>query len=268
MFNLTPMVKKILIINVVVLIATFLVYSQLRIDLGHLLGINYIFHPNFFVFQYATYMWLHADHWHLIFNMFAVVMFGPMLERVWGSKRFLLFYLVTGIGAGILFSAIDTGMKWNMKVKSETFQTNPNYEDFYRYIHKFEKDKYRAQKMDEFADQYYQNQDSPQYNELAQEYVANIYNRYSPMVTVGASGAVFGILMAFAMLFPNTELMLLFPPIPIKAKYFVLGYGALEIYQEINRSPGDNVAHFAHLSGMLIAYIMLKYWARNGRSFY
>lgn len=263
MFNMTPMVKNILIINA----ALFLIGSFIPFDLSDLFGVYYIFSDSFYVFQFATYMWLHGSFGHILSNMFAVLIFGPMLERVWGPKKFVTFYLITGIGAGLLYGVADTIEKGGLKSDAETFYTNPNPDDFYRYVHKHGK-RYDIHQLTDFADRYYDSAQDPSYKAQAVSYVEQIYNGMSNIPMIGASGAVFGILMAFGMLFPNTQLMLLFPPIPVKAKYLVFFYGAYELYQEINRSGTDNVAHFAHLSGMLIAFILLKYWARNGRDFY
>ncbi|MCV9387075.1 rhomboid family intramembrane serine protease [Reichenbachiella ulvae] len=257
------MVKNILVINA----GIFLIGSFLNINLSQLFGVHYIFSDHFFIFQYVTYMWLHASFIHLFGNMFAVLIFGPMLERVWGSKKFLIFYLITGIGAGLLYGVADTIEKGSLSADTEQFMNEPNPEDFYIYVHNYDVG-YNLVKLGDFADEYYDNPNNLSYQSEAVNIVSSIYERMSNIPMVGASGAVFGILMAFGMLFPNTQLMLLFPPIPIKAKYLVFFYGAYELYSEINRSGTDNVAHLAHLSGMLIAFIILKYWARKGRDFY
>ena len=261
MFQLTPIVKNILIINAILLaLETFL-----NINLAPIFGVHYLFSDHFYIFQYVTYMWLHGGFWHLLSNMFAVLVFGPMLERVWGSKRFLTFYLITGIGAGVLYGVVDTIGKGNLSEDTEAFVANPNPDDFYIYTHTYKSRRFDMLRIEDFNDKYY---DNPGYASQAVEVVNTIYNDISNIPMIGASGAVFGILLAFAMLFPNTELMLLFPPIPIKAKYLVFFYGAYELYSEINRAGGDNVAHFTHLSGMLIAFIILKYWQKQRGNFY
>jgi membrane associated rhomboid family serine protease len=119
-----------------------------------------------------------------------------------------------------------------------------------------------------FIDAYVENPNNPEYISQSRVFVQDLMGRIENVPMVGASGAVFGILMAFGMLFPNTQLFLLFPPIPIKAKYLVFFYGAYELYSELNRSQGDNVAHLAHLGGMLIAFIVIKYWQKNSSKFY
>lgn len=210
-------------------------------------------------------MWLHGGMWHLFGNMIAVLVFGPMLETVWGSKRFLIFYLVCGIGAGILYGAADAIEKLPLKNAAEAYIANPSPEAFEQFIID-NKAFINVARAGELLDYYSKN---PSYQS---ETVAAVRNIYEGVVTegkmVGASGAVFGILFAFAFLFPNTELFLLFPPIPIKAKYLVFFYAMYELYSEFNRTPGDNVAHLAHLSGMLIAFILLKIWKNDTRRFY
>lgn len=262
MFNLTPMVKNILIINVVV----YLLSSLLSIDLVEILGLRYLHAESFRPFQFFTYMWMHGGFMHLFGNMFAVLIFGPLLERTWGPTRFLAFYLITGVGAGVLYEAINYYEIRQVQVAAEAYVQEPNPELFNAYVVEHGSRFYG--RLYDFIDSYAAN---PESDKLASESVAlvrQIYETQANIPMVGASGAVFGILMAFAMLFPNMVLYLLFPPIPVKAKYLVMFYGAYEIYAEINRSAGDNVAHFAHLSGMLIAYLVLKYWYNKYGSYY
>lgn len=264
MYNLTPIVKNILIIN----IGLYLLDSFSDLDLARIFGVHYIFSDGFYIFQYITYMWLHAGFYHLLGNMFAVFIFGPNLEKIWGSKRFLIFYLITGIGAGLLFGIADTIEKRDLRTKTKTYIYNPNPEDFYIYIHEYKSRSYDLVALGNFADKYYEDSDNQNYIEKTRLIIQQIYDDLSNTPMIGASGAVFGILMAFGMMFPNTELLLLFPPIPIKAKYLVFFYGVFELYSEINRSIEDNVAHLAHIGGMLIAFIMLKYWQNKNSNFY
>ena len=216
MNRITPMVKNLLIANVIVFAIQLALENFLRIDSVRLFGLRYFGASEFEPYQLITYMFSHStyDIWHIIGNMFALYMFGSSLEQTWGAKRFLQFYLITGIGAGVLYQ-LASGIE--LYLAADTFST-------------------AALSM---QDQAYMN---------------------IPMV--GASGAVFGILLAFGMLFPNVRLMLLFPPIPIKAKWFVLFYGLYELYATIQNSPTDNVAHLAHLGGMLFAFILIKMWKK------
>ncbi|SNS93797.1 Rhomboid family protein [Ekhidna lutea] len=259
--RLTPVAKNILIINIAIL----LLASVLRLPLNDWFGLRVIYSSEFAPYQFLTYMWLHGGMWHLVGNMIAVLVFAPMLETVWGSKRFLIFYLVCGIGAGILYGAADAIEKLPLKNAAEAYMQDPSPEAFESFVIN-NKGYINVARAGELIDLYYE---SAAYESQT---VAAVRSIYQGVVTngtmVGASGAVFGILFAFAFLFPNTELFLLFPPIPIKAKYLVFFYAMYELYAEFNRMPGDNVAHLAHLSGMLIAFILLKLWKNNTRRFY
>lgn len=264
MMRLTPMVKNILIINV----GIFLIQSIFSLPLSQIGGLRVLFADTFAPYQFVTYMWIHGGFGHILGNMFAVFIFGPLLEQVWGPKRFLTFYLICGIGAGVLYGVVDYIEKKDLKNDAEAYMSDPNPDDFHIFILDHKSPRYNLPRLAEFSDEYYENADNPAYIQQTQDIVEDIYKTITNVPMVGASGAVFGILMAFGMLFPNTQLFLLFPPIPIKAKYLVLFYGLYELYAEFSRMPGDNIAHLAHLGGMLIAFILLKVWQQNSRRFY
>lgn len=212
---LPPVVKNLLIINVLLFIATGVLSAPpFNIDLTNILGLHYWESDLFKPWQIVTYMFMHGNIPHILFNMFAVWMFGSHIENRWGSKRFLNYYLLTGFGAALLHYLIFH------------FYTLPG-----------------------IPSQVYSNT----YPLTAYEYFLQ------NSVVVGASGSLFGILLAFGILFPNTLLYLYFA-IPIKAKYFVIGYGLIELFSGISNNPGDNVAHFAHLGGMLFGLIIFGYW--------
>ena len=212
---LPPVVKNLLIINVLLFIATGVLSAPpFNIDLTNILGLHYWESDLFKPWQIVTYMFMHGNIPHILFNMFAVWMFGSHIENRWGSKRFLNYYLLTGFGAALLHYLIFH------------FYTLPG-----------------------IPSQVYSNT----YPLTAYEYFLQ------NSVVVGASGSLFGILLAFGVLFPNTLLYLYFA-IPIKAKYFVIGYGLIELFSGISNNPGDNVAHFAHLGGMLFGLIIFGYW--------
>ena len=195
--NIPPVTRNLLIINVIVWLACLL----FRNLVGYLALFNY--GSGFFnIYQLVTYMFTHVDFTHIFFNMFALFMFGGVLENYWGQKRYLTYYMVTGIGAG-----------------------------------------------------------------LVQLLVLYLNGIFDPVPTIGASGAIFGLLLAFGMLFPDTPLFLFFVPIPIKAKYFVIGYGLIEFFFGISNRSGDNVAHFAHLGGMLFGLILILLWRRKRKTF-
>lgn len=239
--NLPPALKNIIIINFLVYFAS-LVMIRYGIDISDLFGLHYIQSENFRIYQFVTYMFLHSmsSFQHILFNMFGLFIFGRVLEQVWGSKRFLQFYMITGIGAALIQMLV-----YFVHIRSIESGLSP---DIIEMVHK---DGLAALNQGKnFVD--------PTLAKL------NVLINTS---TIGASGAVFGILLAFGMLFPNTEMFLMFIPIPIKAKYMVIGYGVLELFQGLT-GTGVGVAHFAHLGGMLFGYFMIKYWKKKSNNFY
>lgn len=229
--NMPVIVKNLLIVNVLFFIATWVVPT-----LTSLFGAFYYDSPRFEPWQIVTHMFMHGGLGHIFFNMFALWMFGTAIERVWGPKRFLIYYFVCGLGAYFLHTAVSA---W--QVQELVNQLGPDAIEMVK-----------TQGMKFWASG--QNYTNP---EMAQLNI--IYN----VPVVGASGAVFGLLLAFGMMFPNMKLIMLFFPVPIKAKYFVIGYGAIELFSGIANRPGDNIAHFAHLGGMLFGFILIKYWQKN-----
>lgn len=237
--SMPPVVKNLILANALIYFATFIL-EQAGINLYTYLGLYFPLSENFRLHQIFTHMFMHGSLTHLFFNMFALYMFGRVLESVWGPKRFLTFYLVTGIGAAVLHTLV-------------------NYIEYYAVVSKLSPESVAMVKEQGYGLW----NEGKNYSDAALGKLNMILN--TP--TVGASGAVFGILLGFGMLFPNTQLMLLFPPIPIKAKYFVMGYAAIELYLGITQ-PGSNIAHFAHIGGMLFGYFMIKYWNKNSNRFY
>ena len=236
--NISPVVKNILLINIVFYIAqwTFPAVTQ-NLELYPITS------PQFRPWQLATHFFMHSPFsiGHIFFNMFALVIFGSQLEKVWGPQRFLGYYISCALGASILHLGVNY-------LRIHNFEAGLSLED----LELFRNSGYDAfQKGMNFKDPI-----------LAQ---LNLLH-HTPML--GASGAIFGLLAAFGYLFPNTELMLLFPPIPIKAKYFVIGYAVLELYLGVSNNPSDNVAHFAHLGGALIGIIIVLYWGKNRNNFF
>lgn len=203
--------RNILIINVLVFLAINLIR---QIDLTQILGMHYIQAKTFYLYQFITYMFTHHDFGHLFFNMFAVFMFGRTMESFWGPKKYLIYYLVTGIGAGIV----------------QQITSFFNFQDLLPF--------------------------------LSDPSMAALLDRF---VVIGASGSVFGLLLAFGMTFPNAPIYIMFIPIPIKAKYMVIGYGVLELVFGISGSA-DGVAHFAHLGGMLFGIFMILYWKKKNKN--
>ncbi len=262
--RLTPVAKNILIINV----AIFIIGSFLKLPLSDTFGLRVVFSEEFAPYQFFTYMWLHGSFVHILGNMIAVLVFAPMLEQVWGSKRFFIFYLICGIGAGVLYGTVDYIEKKPVQDDYDVYIADPNPQDFELFYLEHRVNKTGLYQLADFSDHYNEEPDDPMLRAQSVTYADQIRAIFVNGGMIGASGAVFGILFAFAFLFPNTELLLLFPPIPIKAKYLVFFYGVYELYAEFTRMPEDNVAHLAHLGGMLIAFILLKVWRGNTRRFY
>jgi len=264
MFRLTPVVKNLLIINVVV----FLLQSLFGgINFTGILSLWKIGSENFAPYQFFTYMFAHGGFGHILFNMLGLVFLGPLLEQFWGPKRFITFYLITGIGAGVLYSGIEYVRMNSLESQVEEYVINPTPDNLNVFVDK--NSNYFGPSIYEFISEFSKQPDNPSYISESKSIVKSLYNKaFNLGSMLGASGAIYGILMAFGMLFPNTELMLLFPPIPIKAKYLVLILGGIALYSGLQRNPGDNVAHFAHLGGMIFAFIMIKYWQSQRNKFY
>ena len=217
-----PVVTKNLIAINVLMFLALLAFERSGIDLNNLLGLHLFLAPDFRPYQLVTYMFMHGGFTHILFNMYAVWVFGSILERVWGSSRFLLFYIVTGVGAGLV-------------------------QELVQYL-------YYSMNLAQYA----------QVN-MGGGLIVPMAEYLNLWTTVGASGAVYGILLAFAMTFPNEQLFLSPFPFPIKAKYFVMIFGALELFTGLSNNVGDNVAHFAHLGGMIFGIVLILYWRKKGK---
>ena len=221
MQNIPTVTRSLLIANVVVFLATMLL-SYVGLDLNRVLGLHFILAPNFQAYQLLTYMFAHGGWSHIFFNMFALWMFGGIVERTWGPRKFLFYYMVCGIGAGL-------------------FQELAQLGEFY-YI--------ASNNLANF---------NISQTMLVAEANAPMLNSWT---TVGASGAIYGILLAFGMLYPE-ERMFIFPlPVPIKAKWFVVGYAAIELFMAFS-TANDGVAHIAHLGGMVFGFFLIRYWRRH-----
>jgi membrane associated rhomboid family serine protease len=259
-YRLLPdVVKNLLIINVIMYLATQLMLSR-GIDLTDILGLHYFAADKFRIYQFITYMFMHDYHsfMHIFLNMFALYMFGSVVENVWGPKKFLTYYVLTGLGAAVAHYAIVY------------FQMQPTISFLNDYINSADMDKMNAlvnsnafgsNFTPEFRDLMQSNpsQALTMSIDVARQFKTEILN--APVV-IGASGAVYGVLLAYGMLFPNSLLYLFFA-IPVKAKYVVIAYGVIELYSGI--SGHDNVAHFAHLGGLVTGIIIILYWRIKNR---
>ena len=263
--RITPAVKNLLIINVIMFIGTWAVTKTYGIDLNEYLGLYFFRSEHFHFFQYVSYMFMHGGFLHIFMNMWALYMFGVALEQVWGSKRFLIFYFVTGIGAALVHTLVNYIELVPMVNSAHAFMNTPSPELFSSFLKNYVPDAPRQ--LYDFINQWSVDPTNQAYINEATNWVNKISEQAINVPTVGASGAVFGVLLGFGMLFPNTQLMLLFPPIPIKAKYFVMIYGAIELYLAIQQ-PGSHIAHFAHIGGMIFGFIMIKMWNKDKQHFY
>lgn len=234
--NIPPVTKNLLIVNVLIYFVCALL-PGLGASVDRYCGLHYFLSPDFYAWQPITYMFLHGGFMHLFFNMFGVLMFGGIIERVFGSARYLLFYITVGIGAALVQEGVYALMISDAAKSLPDGLTVSYIAD--------EGVKIIRQGM---------NWTDPTIGQL---------NQLINVPTVGASGALFGLLLAFAMLFPNMPLYIMFIPIPIKAKWMVLGYAALELFYGVTGLQ-SGVAHFAHLGGLIVALILILYWRKRG----
>ena len=217
MYNMPTMTKNLLVINVLAFLATWVLENS-GINLTALGGLHFFLASDFHFYQFFTYMFLHAGFTHILFNMFALWMFGSVIERVWGPKKFLFYYIVCGIGAGLV------------------------------------------QELVQYADYYMQGLSAYEYVSVGDTRMS-MAAYLNLRTTIGASGAVYGILLAFGMIFPNERLFIIPFPFPIKAKWLIVGYIAIEFFSAMGQN--DGVAHMAHLGGMLFGFLLIRYWQKH-----
>ncbi|MFN4146387.1 MAG: rhomboid family intramembrane serine protease [Runella sp.] len=253
MFNLTPVVRTLLIVNVVI----YFLQSSIPL-LVPMFALHPIMGDGFMPHQFVSYMFLHGGGGHLFSNMLGLFFFGPLLEQhVLGTKRFLIFYFTTGIGAGLLYAGINFYETSQLQQAVSLYTQYPSSEAFLDFISRFAPEMKRG--LLEFINNFEEQPQNTSYINESVGLVKEVYQRRISIPMLGASGAIFGIIAAFGLIFPNMEMMLLFFPIPIKAKYFVTVYALYELYSGLYVKD-SGVAHFAHLGGMVFAYILLKIW--------
>ncbi len=242
--GLTQVVKNLLILNVAMFVIDIALRYTTGFDITRLLGLHYIAAADFKPIQLVTYMFLHGSINHIFFNMFALWMFGTILEQFWGAKRFFIFYMVCGIGAGLVQILVAY-------IRIQNLSAGLPVEHSAEILQKL----YSEGGLILMQGKNYADATLGQLNVIINS------------TTIGASGAVFGLLMAFGMLFPNAYLYIFFA-IPMQAKYFVILYGALELFLGMRNSASDNVAHFAHLGGMIFGFILIMWWRNKGKNRY
>ena len=231
MFRIPTVTKNLLIINLIAFIATN-VFQLRDIDLADIGGLHFFMASNFHLYQLVTYLFLHADFTHILFNMFGLWMFGCVIENVWGPKKFLFYYIICGIGAGLcqeMVQYIQYASDHNLATLplDTIIRVNADYG-------------------------------------MTNTTVADLLNKWR---TIGASGSIYAVILAFGMIFPNERLFIIPFPFPIKAKWFVMFYIGIELFTAIT-SSSDGIAHMAHLGGALFGYLIISYWNRHpGSSF-
>lgn len=203
--------KNLVAINILMFIATLVNENFMVANFAMFYPASPFFKP----WQILTHMFMHGGFWHIFFNMYSLLMFGSILERSLGTKKYLIFYFVTGLGA----VALHTGVEW---LQARVFIANG---------------------------------------------IAQAYQQLLVTPTLGASGAIYGVLIGFAMLYPQARLTLIFPPIPMTAKWLVIIFAAIELFSGINGIQ-DGVAHFAHLGGMLFGWLLIRWWRKHGKLYY
>jgi membrane associated rhomboid family serine protease len=266
-FKLLPdVVKNLLIINGILFLADNVLSEKFGLRLTERFGLYYPASEYFKPYQFLTHLFMHGSLMHVFSNMFALWMFGNVLENVWGGKRFLTFYLITGLGAALIHTLVTGIEVHRIKEAIDVYSANAN-PDTFELLFK----KYQAYWSEDLVNRFnivYSNwRMSPDDHNLSLQSVEvakGLLTTKLNIPTVGASGAVFGVLLAFGMLFPNTVLYIYFA-IPMKAKYFVILYMAFEFYAGLANNPADNVAHFAHLGGALFGFILVKIWNKHNR---
>ena len=261
MNKLSPVVKYLLFVNILFFVLKFAYsYFYPSNDLGRILGLFFFQSPNFNPYQIVTHIFMHANFFHLLFNMFALVSFGSMVEESLGSKRFFIYYFICGMGAVLLHTSVQYFEFGNMMGDYAAFTSHPTYDAFANFSDTYYAGSRQDPAIQNLMTNWYKFPNDVQLIAQAKSFVKDIYEIKINVPTVGASGAIFGVLMAFGYLFPDVKLFLMLIPVPIKAKYAVWLYAGMELMLGINNSPTDNVAHFAHLGGLLIGLILLKIW--------
>ena len=231
--RLPEVTKNLLIVNCLVFFATFaLEFSNSGVYLNEWLGLHYWKGADFHVYQFFTYQYAHADLQHLFFNMFSLYMLGQLVEMSMGAKHYFIFYTIAGVGAGL---CQELAWMWELR----GFET-----DFIQALNSGV-----PVGADYSIDDMYK---------MRQDF----YNRF---ITVGASGSVFGLLAAIAMLFPNLPMYFMFIPVPVKAKYMMVGFALIELFCGVKGFSGDSVAHFAHLGGALFGVVLILLWKKDIR---
>jgi membrane associated rhomboid family serine protease len=261
-------VRTLIIINVVAYVLLLLANEYSGEQPLKIFALHNWLSPDFRPWQIITHLFLHSTGgvFHLFFNMLALWMFGSSLEQSWGEKRFVYYYFACGIGAALVHNTVVGFQLQPMIAASDLYLSNPSYTLFEQFISNHLPGSYDNEQINEFLIAWYNDRLNPGYITQSQVFVNDVVEFRTNIPTVGASGAVYGLLLAFGMTFPNAMIMMLIPPIPMKAKYFVIVYGLIELSMGIRNNIEDNVAHFAHLGGMVFGLLLILYYRKIDRT--
>lgn len=266
-FRMLPTgVKHLLIINILFFAATLILRKSLGFDLEQHLALYFVGSDMFRPWQYITYMFMHGSVEHILFNMFALWMFGYILENFWGTRRFLVFYFICGIGAGLVHTAVTWITSAPVLNAINLYASNPSPDALIQIANDHFRGIINPEWVTEITNAWRQGQYVPGgFGLMTSDALLDLYNKaIIGIPTVGASGAIYGILLAYGLMFPNQYIYLYFF-LPIKARWFVIIYAAIELFTGVT-GTNDGIAHFAHLGGMLFGLLMILYWRKKDRS--
>ena len=257
MNNLPPVTRKIIIVNVF----AFVIYRFSNFDFISSLALYDVTSPHFHSYQLITHLFVHASLWHLFSNMITLLSFGPPLEYKFHSRRFLFFYLLTGVGASVFYLLVSYICQYNAHTAYMNYFLHPDPDFFNNYLKRFPNlyNNYYG-----FIYDYLNDRNNVAFIEKSKAIMAQLYS-INDVPVVGASGAVFGVLTAFAMLYKDALVGVMLIPMNMPAKVFVVLYGLYELFAGIGGNVFDSVAHFAHVGGIVLAYIFVKIWNRGNR---
>jgi len=271
-----PTVRNLIILTVVCHILSIAATVFLQVNVVQYCGLHDWNSAYVKPWQLVSYMFLHDMSYiflrdiggitHLLFNMLGLWMFGSMLERFWGAQKFIIFYFVTGIGAGLINVFSTTILLQPMFDSAVFYMNNPGYNLFEHFVSNYLPGSYDNEGVNEFLKVWFNDPLNPGYIKESVQIVNQVTDLRLNTPTVGASGSIYGLLLAFGVLFPNSVIMLLIPPIPLKAKYFVLIFGGMELLLGLRNNLEDNVGHFAHLGGMLFGILLILLWKKQAKN--
>jgi membrane associated rhomboid family serine protease len=260
-----PGVKNLLIINVLMFLAAYVVKRSMGVDLDDYLALHAVQSSLFRPWQYITYMFMHGSIEHIFFNMFALWMFGYILENFWGTRRFVIYYLLCGIGAGLVHTLFVGISSAPVLAAINAYAANPSPDALLQLYNAHFEGIINPHWVTEVTNAWRGGQVADFGYETTQALMQVYNDAIIGVPTVGASGSVYGILLAFGMMFPNERIYLYFI-MPIKAKWFVIGYAAIELVTGV-MGTNDGIAHFAHLGGMLVGLILILLWRKKSSSY-